>query len=460
MDFAFVGQPCGKQSHDQTDGDSQSRLKMPRPGWLDGKARTPDQEGAADQQGRHQRQGTEHSRQRGAGQHPVPGAGVNIHPQHGEDFAITFVGPGTDDQIIQALDIGCLVVMLSVDGVLVFKFHPAAAFGLSDLLDLPAEILPTGPIFLVDPVLADQFRFYRMGQPSHVAVVSEGVEVALVEFSPRIVDFLQEALPSVLLVEFHRPAHHPPGVFGGSQAVHDGLRIKDGDQRRDPLAPAVGVRPLDEFCSGTKGAAATLRRLGINLPGRGVVLRCGRFAVHEEIERAVCFTPEEVGKPAERIGRTHRSELFLDPLVMRAGQVRLRARERLEVFEIHRLRNQPRLLEEFSPDITGGTQNRPPGKYHHRQRKSQQQHRRQARDFHAVRTDGRLITHRGRRFLTSGKASQITFIYRRISRLCRYEILPLFLLLAALAETGHHFALTKFACIQPPERPASRMRLF
>ena len=64
-----------------------------------------------------------------------------------------------------------------------------------------------------------------MGQPGHVAVVDEGVKVALVKFSLRMVDFFQEPFPPVLLIKVHSLAHHSPGVFGGGQAVHDRLRV-------------------------------------------------------------------------------------------------------------------------------------------------------------------------------------------------------------------------------------------
>ena len=101
-----------------------------------------------------------------------------------------------------------------------------------------------------------------------------------------------------------RPGGHVPlpgaGVNGHAQHGGHGAGGGVGQryQRRDPGAPAVGDRAYGSLDPGAENASKSFRCLVIDLPGRGVVLRTGRLAVHEKEQRAIVVTAQERDKPA------------------------------------------------------------------------------------------------------------------------------------------------------------------
>ena len=122
------------------------------------------------------------------------------------------------------------MIELFAGRILIFIFHPAVTLREGDFLNFPA-ILAASPVLFVNPVLADLFRMHQMSHHIQVTVKDEGVEVALVKFPLRIVDFLQKAFPSILPVEIHGLDHHCLGVLRCGQTLHGRLRIHDWNQR-------------------------------------------------------------------------------------------------------------------------------------------------------------------------------------------------------------------------------------
>ena len=230
-------------------------------------------------------------------QYPKPVTRIHIHAEHCQDFAIAPISPGPENHILHALHIAGLVIQLFVGRILPLIFHPAAAFGLNQLLDFPAITSSAGPIFLVYPVLAHQFRLGRMRQPGHIPIIDEQVQIALTEFAMRVAGLLQEFFPSVLPIILHRLLNHLIGVLGTGAIIETRLRVNEWGCGGNPFTPAVDIGTFSDGIPAAKNAMKTGGGLVVNLAGRGTIRGICRLAIHEEMNFLIRPLSHQIDEP-------------------------------------------------------------------------------------------------------------------------------------------------------------------
>nr|WP_287665475.1 hypothetical protein [Accumulibacter sp.] len=306
-----------------------------------------------DQQGQHQPHG--HCR---ADRHfPLPGAGIDVHGQGRDDLAAALVRPGGDDQIINPFDIGRLGLDLAIGRILVGIIDPAAPPRQSDVLDLLAEVLAPRPVLLVEQVVTDQFRRDRMRPHGHVKVVGKGVEIAPAKLALRVVAFGDETLAAILAIEVHGLAHHRLRVIRSAETRKIRL-VTDRNPRRNPRPEPVGKWSGNSAVIAVEdGAQIGRRRIDLGWWRR---LRASSCAVHQDEERTIGLAADQPQKPACRQRGADHGELLLHPVVVRALQIRHRPGQQTDALDIHRLRCQPGLLQQFAAQIAVGPPGRPP----------------------------------------------------------------------------------------------------
>ena len=60
---------------------------------------------------------------------PVPITSINVHAEYCKNLSVSLVRSRTDDKIVYSIDIGGFMIMLPIDRVFIFEFHPPTAFG-------------------------------------------------------------------------------------------------------------------------------------------------------------------------------------------------------------------------------------------------------------------------------------------------------------------------------------------